>query len=100
MCLTIHTKGVYTGVMSNQTQQRVNIILPQETLDLLDAVSKKGERSRIIDIAVRDYVSRAGKLRVRKLLAEGARVRNTRDLDIARTWGKLNDTNDVWQRKK
>lgn len=85
--------------MSNQTHQRVNIMLPQETLDILDAVSKKGERSRVIDIAVRDYVSRAGKLRVRKLLALGARVRNTRDLDIARVWGKLKDTNDIWQRR-
>lgn len=83
--------------MNRQTQQRVNIILPQETLDLLDAVSKKGERSRVIDIAVRDYVSRAGKVQLRKLLAEGAQARSTRDLDIAMTWGKIKDTNDVWR---
>lgn len=82
--------------MSNQIQQRVNIILPQETLDILDAVSKKGERSRFIDIAVRDFVGRRGKAQVCKLLAEGARARNTRDLDIARAWGKLKDTNNVW----
>lgn len=82
--------------MSNQVQQRVNIILPQETLDILDAVSKKGERSRFIDIAVRDFVGRRGKEQVRKLLAEGALARNTRDLDIARAWGKLKDTNNVW----
>lgn len=81
--------------MSNQIQQRVNIVLPQETLDLLDMVSKKGERSRVIDIAVRDYVSRAGKLRVRKLLALGAEVRNSRDLDIAREWGKLKDVKNI-----
>lgn len=85
--------------MNNQIQQRINVILPQETLDILDAVSKKGERSRVIDIAVRDYVSRVGKLRVRKLLALGARARNTRDLDIARAWGKLKDSNEVWQQK-
>ena len=82
--------------MSNQTQQRVNVILPQETIALLDAVSKKGERSRIINIAVCDYVGRIGRLRVRKLLEEGALVRNTRDLDIARAWGKLKDTNTLW----
>lgn len=100
--MTLHTKGVYTETMNSQTQQRgqrVNIILPQETLDLLDAVSKKGERSRVIDVAVRDYVSREGKLRVRKLLALGARVRNSRDLDIVRQWGMLKDTNNIWQQK-
>lgn len=94
--VAIHTKGVYTKIMNKQVQQRVNIVLPQETLDLLDAVSKKGERSRVIDIAVRDYVSRAGRMHVRKLLIEGSKVRNNRDLDIARQWGQLKDVNDVW----
>lgn len=83
--------------MSNQIQQRVNIVLPYETLNLLDAVSKKGERSHFINIAVRDFVARRGKAQVRKLLAEGARVRSTRDLDIVRAWGKLKDLNSVWQ---
>lgn len=83
--------------MSNQIQQRVNITLPRETLNILDAVSKKGERSRFIDIAVRDFVDRKGKAQVRKLLAEGALARNTRDLDIARAWGNLKDINNkVW----
>lgn len=83
--------------MSNQIQQRVNIVLPRETLNILDAVSKKGERSRFIDIAVRDFVDRKGKAQVRKLLAEGALARNARDLDIARAWGNLKDMNNkVW----
>lgn len=85
--------------MNKQIQQRVNIVLPQETLDLLDAVIKKGERSRVIDIAVRDYVSRAGKAQLRKLLIEGAVARNNRDLDVARMWGQLNDMEILWQRK-
>lgn len=73
----------------------MNIILPQETLDILDAVSKKGERSHIIDVAVRDYISRAGKTNVRKLLIEGSKVHNDRDLDIARQWGQLKDTKEL-----
>ena len=88
--------SVYTDTMNRQIQQRGNIILPQETLDHLDAVSKKGERSRVIDIAVRDYVSRAGRMNVRKLLIEGSKARNNRDLDIALQWGKLKDAKDVW----
>lgn len=83
--------------MNKQVQQRINIILPQETLQLLDAVSKKGERSRVIDIAVRDYVSRAGRMNLRKLLIEGSKVRNNRDLEIARQWGQLKDAKDIWQ---
>lgn len=97
--VAIHTKSVYNRNMNKQIQQRVNIVLPQETLDLLDAVSKKGERSRVIDIAVRDYVSRAGKAQLRKLLIEGAVARNNRDLEVARMWGQLNDTEILWQRK-
>ena len=36
--------------------RRINVTLPEETLQLLERVTKKGDRSRLIDEAVRRYV--------------------------------------------
>jgi metal-responsive CopG/Arc/MetJ family transcriptional regulator len=37
--------------------KRINVILPEETVRVLDRVSSKGDRSRLISAAVLYYVS-------------------------------------------
>jgi metal-responsive CopG/Arc/MetJ family transcriptional regulator len=40
---------------------RINVILPEETMRVLDRVAPKGNRSRLISDAVMYYVSSRGK---------------------------------------
>ena len=68
------------------TRQRINITLPDTTLRLLDRVAPKGDRSRLIDEAVKYFVRERGKVILRKQLEEGARQRAERDLLLAEEW--------------
>lgn len=72
--------------------QRINITLPTNTVKLLDRVTLKGDRSRIIDEAVRMYITHIGKANLRKRLKEGAIANNNRDQEIASEWFALEDT--------
>ena len=67
-------------------RQRVNITLPTETIDLIDHVTKKGDRSRFLDEAARFYIRETGRAAVRKSLREGAMKRASRDLAVAKEW--------------
>lgn len=81
-----------------KTHKRVNITLPQETIQMIDRVAKQGDRSRLIDRAVRFYVDEVGKENLRKQLKEGAQVRAQRDREIADEWFLLEE--EIWQSKK
>ncbi len=63
--------------------RRINITLPEETVRLIDRVSSKGDRSRLIDQAVKRYVAGARRRELRKRLQEGALRRAERDLRLA-----------------
>ena len=75
--------------------RRVNITLPDETLELIDRVSRKSNRSRFIDQAVRHYVASQGRENLRKQLEEGAVRRADRDLRLAEEWFPLEE--EAWQ---
>lgn len=75
--------------------QRVNITLPEETLQLIDRVTEKGDRSRFIDQAVKHYVKEIGRTNLRKKLKEGAVNRAQRDLSLAGDWFVLEE--EAWQ---
>jgi metal-responsive CopG/Arc/MetJ family transcriptional regulator len=66
--------------------QRINVTLPKETIKLMDRVSKKGDRSRLINEAVRHFIETVGLTNLRKRLKEGASARAERDLEIAEEW--------------
>ncbi|MEZ0373906.1 MAG: ribbon-helix-helix domain-containing protein [Candidatus Sericytochromatia bacterium] len=66
--------------------KRLNITLPEETLSLIDRVSSKGQRSQLIDEAVRFYIQEQGKTRLKARIAEGAKVRARRDQELAEEW--------------
>ena len=78
MCLGyINARGAIT------MRKRINITLPAGTLRLIDDVAEKGNRSRFIDAAVRQYIDKVGKENLRKRLKEGAIKRAERDLALA-----------------
>ncbi|MGP8243381.1 MAG: hypothetical protein ACLQVN_02560 [Bryobacteraceae bacterium] len=63
--------------------KRINIILPDKTVALLDRLASKGARSRFIDRAVRHYVETQGKASLREHLKAGDRANAERDLAMA-----------------
>jgi CopG family transcriptional regulator/antitoxin EndoAI len=79
-------------------RRRINITLPEETLDLIDRVAKPGDRSNLIDLAVRHYVDSVGQARLRRRLKEGAQRRAERDLALASDWFSLEE--EVWSGRR
>jgi len=89
--IDIHTLSVYNRMEGERggsisMHRRVNITLPEETLALMDRVVTKGDRSRLVDEAVRHFLRARSRARLRKLIAEGARARAPRDRALAREW--------------
>ena len=76
-------------------RRRVNIILPEETIRLLDRAAQRGERSRLIDQAVRRYLRGKKLAQLRKLLREGAEKRAARDRGLAEEWFSLDE--EAWR---
>ena len=68
---------------------RLNIILPDKTVSVLDRVAAKGGRSRFIDRAVLHYVQTQGKQSLRKQLEAGYRANAAADLEMAAEWFPL-----------
>lgn len=87
----------YMSQPQTQSRQRVNVMLPWETLRVLEKIAPRGDRSRVIDDAVRFYVQEAGRFNLRKRLREGAARRAERDLQLAQEWFPVEDA--VWHRK-
>ena len=76
--------------------KRVNIILPDATLKLLDRVAAKGDRSRFISNAVLYYVQTQGTANLRERLKQGALANAQLDLEIAQAWFPVEQ--EAWQR--
>ena len=65
------------------TYRRINITLPSSTIQTLDRLTEKGERSLFVDQAVKFYVKESSRSNVRKQLKAGASSRARRDLALA-----------------
>lgn len=78
--------------------QRINITLPNETLQLLDRIAPKGDRSHFIDQAVKYYINAEAKKNLREKLKEGALHRADRDLGITQDWFNIDE--ESWQNGK
>ena len=88
----IHMISVYTahiGKSEGPMNQRLNITLPEQTVRLLDRAVPKGQRSRLIDEAVKRFVREQGRVSLREQLERGAKARAERDLDVAEEWFAL-----------
>ena len=75
-------------------RKRLNIMLPEETIQMIDRVTAKGGRSRLIDQAVKHYIHSFGRKTLRRRLKEGAELRAERDLALAEEWFAIDE--DVW----
>ncbi|HNR80908.1 MAG TPA: hypothetical protein PKK37_00550 [Candidatus Pacearchaeota archaeon] len=81
-------------ITKNNNHKRIDITLPPETLVLLEKISRKGDRSRLIDEAIRFYVKEKNRAKLRKDLKEGA-IKNAKlNLSIAEEWSSLE--NEAW----
>jgi CopG family transcriptional regulator / antitoxin EndoAI len=75
--------------------KRINIILPDKTVAVLDRVTTKGSRSRFIDRAVRQLVEMEGRANLRSRLKEEAIANADRDLAMAAEWFPLEE--EAWR---
>jgi len=74
--------------------RRINVTLPEETLKLMDRVSPRGQRSRLIHVAVRRYVLEMRRKKLRKRLKEGYLRAASDDRHLAEDWSLLDE--DAW----
>lgn len=75
--------------------KRINIILPDKTVAVLDRVASKGTRSRFIDRAVRHYIETQGRESLSEQLKAGYRANAQRDLAMAAEWFPLEE--EAWR---
>jgi CopG family transcriptional regulator/antitoxin EndoAI len=78
--------------------KRINIVLPVETIKVLDRVAPKGNRSRIISEAVMHYVTSKAKTNLAEQLKQGALANAKRDLEIAQEWFSVDE--ETWRHAK
>jgi CopG family transcriptional regulator/antitoxin EndoAI len=78
--------------------KRINVVLPVETIRVLDRVVPKGSRSRLISEAVLHYLDSKAKSNLAERLKAGALANAKRDLEIAQEWFSLDE--EAWQRTK
>ena len=69
--------------------RRLNIVLPDRTVAILDRLTTRGSRSRFIDRAVMRLVEAEGKQNLRARLKAEALANAERDLAIAAEWFPL-----------
>ena len=84
--------------MSTTSLKRVNISIPQATLEKIDALTARGDRSKFIDQAVHFYVNAVGRNSLKRALKEGAIRGAVRDTAIAAEWFAIDES--TWKNKK
>src|SRR5437660_5883178 len=76
--------------------KRINIMLPDQTVKVLDRLAVKGDRSRFISQAVLHYVDSQSKANLRERLKQGALANAKLDLEIAQEWFSVDQ--EAWQK--
>jgi CopG family transcriptional regulator / antitoxin EndoAI len=76
--------------------KRINIMLPEETVRVLERAAAKGDRSRFISQAVLHYVKTQGAANLRERLKQGALANAKLDLEIAQEWFPVE--NEQWRK--
>ena len=78
--------------------KRINIMLPERTLAVLDRVAPKGNRSRFVSQAVLHYVETQGRQSLREQLKAGYLANADESLKIAAEWFPLEE--EAWQNSR
>ena len=71
--------------------KRINIVLPDKTLAVLDRVAAKGNRSKLISRAVLYFIESQGKEILRERLKREAIANAERDVEMAAEWFPLEE---------
>jgi metal-responsive CopG/Arc/MetJ family transcriptional regulator len=66
--------------------KRINVILPDATVAVLDRITSKGNRSRLISQAVLHYVKTQSTANLKERLKQGALANAKLNLGIAEEW--------------
>jgi hypothetical protein len=83
------TSTRYVCIFRDVENYRINVILPTATVAVLDKVAAKGNRSALIDRAIRHYVEALGRQNLREQLKQEAPAHAERDLSMASHPGGL-----------
>jgi CopG family transcriptional regulator/antitoxin EndoAI len=75
--------------------RRLNILLPDATVKILERVAPKGGRSRFISQAVLHYVQTRSAAHLRDRLKQGALANAKLNLELAEEWFPLEQ--EAWQ---
>jgi CopG family transcriptional regulator / antitoxin EndoAI len=75
--------------------KRLNITLPEQTVKLIDRVVTKGQRSRLIDHAVKRYIEEESRTNLRKQLANSYATNARLDRELVEEWFPLEQ--EAWQ---
>ena len=67
--------------------KRINITLPESSVRLMESVAGKGDRSRLVDEALKQYLRRAPRKSLKKKINEGSVRRFERDRAIVSGFG-------------
>ena len=78
--------------------KRINIMLPEKTLAVLDRVAPRGARSQFVSRAVLHYVEAQGKQRLRERLKAGYLANADENLRIAAEWFPIEE--EAWQKSQ
>ena len=71
--------------------KRINVVLSDQALAVLDRVAPKGSRSRIISRAILHFVESQGKENLRARLKREALANAERDVSMAAEWFPLEE---------
>ncbi len=82
--------------MKKPSYRRINITLPEPTVAVLEKVAGKGNRSRIIDEAINQYVENLTNKTLEARLKEGAIARARQNLKMAEEWFHLEE--EAWEK--
>src|SRR5580658_9355897 len=92
MCVNYKRKIIN---LETPMSKRINIMLPEKTLAVLDRVAPKGNRSQFVSRAVLHYVETQGKQSLREQLKAGYLANADENLKIAAEWFSLEE--QAWQ---
>ena len=78
--------------------KRINVMLPDETLAVLERVAPRGGRSCFVSRAVLHYVKSRGKENLRERLKAGYQANAQANLKVALEWFPLEE--EAWQKNQ
>jgi CopG family transcriptional regulator/antitoxin EndoAI len=78
--------------------KRINITLPESTVRLMERVVGKGDRSRLVDEALKQYLRGATRRSLKKRIKEGSLRRFERDRSLAEEWFLIDE--EIWPKNQ